>query len=160
MVALSKAQRKWCERESRTAELVRYCFKHIARRGVPSTDKIEALCRLTWITKARGDVAENAWRVVAGPALRAIFEIRGDIESPEALVEAVSRADADRRLRSLIEAPLGFANFYSGFRAKAKNCSIGPGRSTQWIGKYRKRVWPILQAAAGLRSDAEAREVV
>jgi hypothetical protein len=63
----------WAERERRTARLIRVCFNNFLDRRA-SAQKLHALCKLTWITKSRGQVADNTRSVIA-PALAVLTGI-------------------------------------------------------------------------------------
>src|SRR5713101_3922955 len=101
----------WTDRERRTARLVRACFKNFVGPGA-SAEKLHALCRLTWITKARGEVVDNTRSVVA-PALGVLLGTDLAARTSRDLGQALrGRGAPDDVIRETTR-PIGFVNFYT-----------------------------------------------
>lgn len=73
----------WLLRERRTGHLVRLCYKYLERtdRIIPET--VDALARLTWITKNQidGTVSDRSFASTKCPALATIFDLPAPIET-------------------------------------------------------------------------------
>lgn len=122
--------------------MVRACFARKRAKKPLSADEIHALCRLTWITKSQGEVADNTSAVTA-PALSTLLDLELTARSPEDLAAELEENDAPPEIVALARQPLGFSNFYAGFR----------NISREWIGDHLKAVREALDAVASARTD-------
>jgi hypothetical protein len=138
----------WVDRERRTGQIVRACYEHYLQ-GAPKADKLHALCRLTWITKGGdndADLPDNTPSVVV-PALRTLTGVDLRAENPPQLAKALRRAGVPEDVVRPASRPVGFTNFYAGFRNIARD----------WIEANKLAVLPIIRAVADAAHDDDAR---
>ncbi len=110
-------------------------------------EKLHALCKLTWITKGNGKVADSTRSVVA-PALEVLLgvKLRG-AKSPETLRNKLRDVRARPEIVDAADGELGFVNFYTAFR----------NTSLTWVTDHRVEVWKAFSTAATARTDDDAR---
>jgi len=106
-----------------------------------------ALCKLTWITKGgEGELPDNTGSVVA-PALSTLAKVNLVARSPSELGRELRRAGASNDLVKLALYPIGFTNFYGGFRNIAR----------EWVANHQSSVWDIFHAVAGAETHDDVR---
>lgn len=136
----------WVERERRTAALVRACYERCLKGKAPDAEMIHALCKLTWITKGKGKVAENTRSVVV-PALTTLLDLELSARDPRELGAELREIAVDDHVATPASGAIGFVNFYLGFR----------NTSLDWLEEHLAAVWPIVTAVAEARTDTEVR---
>lgn len=138
----------WVDRERRTGRLIRACCTSYLGSD-PEADEIHALCKLTWITKGGDDddLPDNTASVVA-PALSVITKTDLTARNPAELGRQLRDAGNPGDVVKLASRPIGFTNFYAGFRNIA-------GR---WLQDHRSSVWSILRIVAEARTDDDVRD--
>jgi len=132
----------WLERERRTGQLVRACYDRIRAHGVLDIEELHALCRLTWITKSFGEVADTT-RAVVAPALSTL--LAEDLTSTNAgdLVEELRALELPDAIVAPVSGGVGIVNFYNGFRKT----------SLSWIEEHFEEVSEIVEAVAHASND-------
>ena len=136
----------WLARERATARLIQRCFKLLMDGPRTAPEKLHALCKLTWITKGHGEVADNTRSVVV-PALESLLHEEISSIDKSSLVRELSRANVPSEIVEAVGYDIGFVNFYAAFR----------NSSQEWITTNRGPVWTALSIAASARNDADAR---
>src|SRR5439155_1504695 len=119
--------------------------------GSTDATQLHALCKLTWITKANGEIADNT-RAVVAPALSVLLGEDFSATSHDMLVQEVRRSGAlDDRILAFFRPgrPVGFVNFYGAFR----------NTSEDWLREHRNTVWSLFKLASTAGNDADAQEV-
>lgn len=136
----------WVDRERRTAQLVQACYRHYL--GKPTAAKVHALCKLTWITKNGGDddLPDNT-RSVTAPALSVLAGMRLSATDVGDLGKELRRAGVADDVVHHASRPVGFTNFYSGFRAIALT----------WMEANLAKVMPIVRAVVDTEDDEQVR---
>lgn len=134
---------EWLERERATARVVRACFDLVARSPL-TAQRLRALSQLTWITKSKGEIADNT-RAVVAPALSALLGEDLSAQSHAALAHELDGTDAPAPLLNALRQPIGFVNFYAAFR---NSCET-------WLMKHCSEVESIFRRAASAQSDAD-----
>jgi hypothetical protein len=137
----------WVERERRTGRLVRACFATYVNARTPTADQLYAVCKLTWITKGGDDgLADNTSSVVA-PALSTLVGIELSAGTPTVLSAELRSYDVDLVVARLAARPIGFTNFYRGFRNVAR----------EWMRKNVAAVGQIMHGVAQATRDDDVR---
>ncbi len=140
----------WCERERRTARLVRALWEEILLPSSSRTRKpvvipseaLHALCKLTWITKGGGRIADNTRSVVV-PALSTILGVSLTSHDRAGLRRELARHGVASAIATPAAGELGFVNFYPAFR----------NSSLEWTGAHRAEVQGILTSVADATTD-------
>lgn len=138
----------WVERERRTARLIRACFAAYVRPTRPTADELYAVCKLTWITKGGYDILPDNTASVVAPALATLTGIELSAGSPSDLAKKLRSHDVDEAVVRLASRPVGFTNFYSGFRNVALS----------WMQENLKTVAAIMRQVAHATTDTHVRE--
>ena len=131
----------WVDRERRTARLIRACYVQYLG-GSPSAGQVLALCKLTWITNG----PDNTSAVVT-PALSVLTGLHLTARDPSALGKELRRSGAPDDVVRPASKPVGYTNFYAGFRNIALD----------WIEAHQADVLAILRSVAEARNDDEVR---
>ncbi len=106
----------WVDRERRTALLVRACYDRCVRKHRRlSHEVIYALCRLTWITKGGGEVADST-RAVVAPALSTLLRLNLTATTVKELASELRGAGVPTEIAEHASRPVGIVNYYGGFR--------------------------------------------
>lgn len=141
---LDDAHSGWLQRERRTATLIRSCYTYLLKTRRAGAQEIEALCKLTWITKG-----PDYWRTTKLPALKTIYRLDNDVATLQQVVTALPHDSelADATLHVLAET--GIVNFYNAFR----------GAVGHWVAEHEAIIASLLTRAFGLASDDHGREL-
>jgi len=135
---------RWLDRERRTARLVRAIYDtYRPRGGAASADLLYGLCKLTWITMARGVPSDDSTRAVAGPAFSSILGVELKADSTSELVEQLRDHGVAEEIIGLASQPIGITNYYAAYRNHASN----------WMVEHARPVWKIVEAVATASSD-------
>lgn len=138
----------WDERERRTSKLIRACYATYVAAREPTAEQLYALCKLTWLSKGKGgDLTDNTAAVVA-PAFSLLTGREFTATSRAELVQELVAIDAPELIVSLAAEPVGFVNYYTGFRNIAK----------VWLENHHGEVCPIVTAVIQAKRDADASE--
>lgn len=128
----------WVDRERRTALLVRACYDRCSSKGRRlSAEDIYALCRLTWMTKGKGEVTDNT-RAVVAPALSALLGLDLTATTVGELASELRAHHVAADIVKLAGRPIGMVNYYGGFRSIARS----------WIREHHSAVRAIVAAVA------------
>ena len=138
----------WVERERRTARLIRACFAAYVRPTRPTAEQLYALCKLTWITKGGDDDLPDNTASVVAPALSTLTGIELSAGSPSDLAKELRSHDVDEAVVRLASRPIGFTNFYGGFRNVARS----------WIDENVETVAAIMRQVAHGTTDGHVRD--
>ena len=127
---------RWLDRERRTARLVRAIYDtYRPRGGAASADLLYGLCKLTWITMARGVPSDDSTRAVAGPAFSSILGVELKADSTSELVEQLRDHGVAEEIIGLASQPIGITNYYAAYRNHASNWMVEHARP------FDKRDW-------------------
>ncbi len=137
----------WLQRERDTARLVRACYDIYVANQSPSADKLYALCKLTWITRAGSEVADNTASVVT-PALTTLTGQHFAARNQKQLAKELPQRRLPRDLVSLASRPVGFTNLYPAFRNVALS----------WVDKHRRAVEHLFKLVASDGGVAAVRQ--
>jgi hypothetical protein len=99
--------------------LIRACYAEFVRDGEPSPEQVYALCKLTWIIKAKGRIVDNTRSVVA-PALSSLLGVEFGARSPDELTRELRRVRAPEAVLTLSARPVGIVNYHRSFRNTAR----------------------------------------
>lgn len=148
-----KWKKEWLKVERNTALLIRdvygSCFEKNSCLPEETLSKnLWALCRLTWITKYRGNVCDTHWKNTKIPALEILFaKPSGKKNKSGSLMKAI--ADLSPHLPETVTAlakkDTGFSNLYNAFR----------NSSESWIKKHVNVLSDMFKKAYYFKNDEE-----
>src|SRR5260370_42502988 len=99
----------WLERERATARLVQRCFRLLMDGPKTPPEKLHALCKLTWITKGGGEVADNTRSVII-PALEVLLHDELSATDKSSLMKELLEANVPSEIVEAAGHDLGFVN--------------------------------------------------
>ncbi len=109
-------RRSWLDRERDTGALINLAYEWLtADDRVIQPDELQALARLSWIIKFRGEIRDNTKAVVV-PSFVSIFGYAFTAVTRDGLVLQLRQTDLPEKIVEAASAELGFVNFYAGFR--------------------------------------------
>lgn len=131
-------------RERRTGQLVRACYAKYVKGRSPRAELLHALCRVTWITKYRGEVTDNTRSVIA-PALSVLVGEELDATTPAELSALLKKLKVPDVIWKTASREVGFVNFYAAFR---NSC-------LEWLKVNRLAVAEVAGSVFGAERDPE-----
>jgi len=141
----------WLQRDYNTAKLLRFSFKYLATNNKLNANTMDALCRLTWITKYRSNVSAKYVISTKLPALCVIFGLKSDLQDMSEVVRkvAIKTNKSPQIIRNIIFPDTGIVNLYAAYRNQ-----VHP-----WIKRHEQAIRGVLRQAAILESDDEATNI-
>jgi hypothetical protein len=142
----------WGKREYNTTKLIRFCAGYLIDKEI-NYMKLHALCKLTWITGKNYETENSAYiKSTKIPSLMEIFGIdRKQINLTEITNKIANITSRDlREIKSIVEPPTGFTNFYNAYRKS----------SEKWIKENFVSVLEIMKMGFYLNSDADGEVII
>ncbi|WP_457324509.1 hypothetical protein [Roseateles sp. P5_E11] len=136
----------WGNRQRRTNQLIRALAPGILQQAPPDSQRLFALCRLTWITAAYDEISETYVSRLKIPALGDALEEDFSHLSIDSVATAVARQLGDQQLAEVVRSHTGFTNFYRAYRNSARG----------WMEANVAAVAMIFRRAFALTDDVEA----
>lgn len=138
----------WLRQERRTAMLVRACYDRVRAHGPLDAEQIHALCKLTWITKYRGEDIDHT-RSVLVPALSLLLDLDLSADDNHELLRELRDYGVAEATVKLIGEGVGIVNFYNAFR----------NSSLVWIRKHLDEVGELVDGIAQTGRDEEIQAI-